>query len=201
MPPQGPEETLPDSGTGSFPFRAPQVLSCASLQQGSPSHPIHPTFGPLAFHATLSTGPAANFSTLPSSSESLPWVPWDPVILFVLKSSACFPFFEVGTIPSQRLRQGPQVACRSHSGHRMPHWTQAPAVPHLFPAEPTQPGQHRPRGLMRLSQGSKPLLLNQPDSCDCAWPPALPRVPRGSRAMEPPFPLPHQETAADTLAP
>lgn len=107
-----------------------------------PSTPPHnPTFGPLAFHATLSTGPAANFSILPSSSEFLSWVPWDPVIVFVPKSSAWFPFFEVGTIPSQRLREGPQAVCRSHFRHRMPHWTQLSPTP--FPGRTHQPKGQR----------------------------------------------------------
>ena len=80
------------------------------------------------------------------------------------------------------------MACRSHSGHRMPHWTQAPAVPCPFPAEPTQPGQHGPRGLMCLSQGSKP-LLHQPTAATAPGPRPSRGCPGEAEQWSPHFPF------------
>lgn len=135
LPPQGPGETLPSSRTGSGgsrSFRAPQALFCASVQQGSPSPPIHPTSAipPLDLWSSMPPSPLALLPTSPPShsAEFLFWVPWDPVILFVPKSSAWFPFFEVGTIPSQRLT-GPTSGVQESPGHRMPHWTQLSLPP------------------------------------------------------------------------
>ena len=51
-------------------------------------------------------------------------------------------------------------------------------------------------GLPEVTQPSPPSPPPATDSGDCAWPLALLRVPRGSTAMGPPFPRPHQEMSS-----
>lgn len=125
---------------GSQSFRAPQALSYASLQRGSPSPPIHPASAipPLALWPSMPPSPLALLPTSPSSHPALSSCPGFPGT----QSLYLFPSLQHGS-PFLRLEPFPlRGSDRAHkrcAGVTLD--TGCPTGPNcprpLSPAEPT----------------------------------------------------------------